>query len=319
MRSISKKTLLSLAAAEALQKWKESVGNDEGTTNEQRIQTKMASYNEAMKLYEADKKKNPKPSADEVWNLLPSSPPEAGNSFSNYSKATLRTALLSEQGFICAYCGSFIGDNQHVRLDHVIPKTLEINGVFDYDNLVAACSGGKYIWHKVIKGDTLASIAQQYGTNITTIRRLNELPNDQDLPVGLNVEVLIPVKMLEPHCDVKKGDEPHDIKPTDSDCQSHFEYSADGKIYGIGHSKEKAMATITTLGLNDNAYIKEKRRNQHRQFQKLLSLIHSPIVSKAQKKAILDKEKPTLTPEKLEEMIFVKQFWWKTLPYKGYD
>lgn len=68
--------------------------------------------------------------------------PSAKNAFS-----ALRSALLSEQGRLCAYCerGVHIGattDRTTVTIDHVEPKSKVKGRTFDFANLVATCDGG---------------------------------------------------------------------------------------------------------------------------------------------------------------------------------
>jgi uncharacterized protein (TIGR02646 family) len=263
--------------------------------------------------YEISKTKENKKehlSADIVWNLLPSSPAKDDNDF---SKAQLRTLLLEEQGYLCAYCGSLIENNNHVRGDHVTPKSLAIRRTFDYYNLVAACSGGDYIWHTINKSETLNNIAEKYATTVQFIKNLNPNLNFEEneiieVHIGTNREIAIDT--VFPHCDVKKADKEHSIKPTDSDCQAKFSYSADGKILGVDAA---AKMTIGVLGLNDNPFLIEKRRNIYIRFNTILKIISAPNIPKEQKKNILIKETNKTTGNKLEEMVFVKDYFWKTL------
>ncbi len=69
-----------------------------------------------------------------------------GARFSNLSseaKSELRSSLLAEQGFICAYCQERLELNSSsVRIEHVKPQSLNKNLELDYINLLACCSGG---------------------------------------------------------------------------------------------------------------------------------------------------------------------------------
>lgn len=251
-----------------------------------------------------------------TWKLLPSSPPQEEYS---YSKADLRRFLLNEQGAICAYCGSRILDNTNVRLDHIFPKSSKIEGTFDYHNITAACSGGEYIWHTINKGETLESIAKKYETEVDAIIRLNEGVYF-DEKVVIEVKIKVSVKM--PHCDVKKGNNYHPIKPTDESCQSKFKYSTKGEIESVELCEtqkpncnvylDDANKTICVLGLNDNQFILEKRRNILYSIDAFVKNIYkiSPLQLKdklLQKKSLLYQN-----TENLPEMVFVWEYFLNT-------
>jgi uncharacterized protein (TIGR02646 family) len=281
---------------------------------EQWKESKQAEIEEKCTAYEISKTKaNNKEhlSSDIVWNLLPSSPAKEGYDF---SKVKLRALLLEEQGYLCAYCGSLIENNPHVRGDHVTPKSLAIRRTFDYYNLVAACSGGEYIWHTINKSETLNSIAEKYATTVQFIKNLNPHLNfeeNESIEVHIGTDKEIAINTIFPHCDVKKADSEHAIKPTDSDCQAKFSYSIDGKTLAVG---EDAKMTIDVLGLNDNPFLIEKRHSIYLRFSQIFKIIAAPNIPKEQKKAISIKERDKTNGNRLEEMVFVKEFFWKTLP-----
>lgn len=55
-------------------------------------------------------------------------------------KAILRTSLLKEQGYLCAYCMSRLHDNHNeVKIEHYKPRNDE--NELDYNNLLAVCTG----------------------------------------------------------------------------------------------------------------------------------------------------------------------------------
>jgi uncharacterized protein (TIGR02646 family) len=247
--------------------------------------------------------------SEEVWSL-----------FRSPEKDLFRTALWKEQGAICAYCGSIIGDNTHVRLDHIIPKSLKIKDVFDYYNLVAACSGGEYVWHTVLQGETADAVAQKYGTDVSTIQRLN--PNMRietgalsiqtlnphlSFEMGIAIEVKIAVAARWTHCDVKKGDTQHDIKPTDFDCQTKFGYlKNNGEIIAISHLLE-ANQTIEVLGLN-TPLLKEKRLKMLFRINAFVKNIQKIAPSRLKDAIINKKQQLYSNPEKLPEMVFVTEY-----------
>ena len=79
-----------------------------------------------------------------LWDIFPSSR-SAINAPNEYSKADLRTAITSEQFYICCYCMAGIKANLlDTKMEHFLPKeTYKPTQVFDYQNLLAACNGGE--------------------------------------------------------------------------------------------------------------------------------------------------------------------------------
>lgn len=74
-----------------------------------------------------------------IWNSLRSSAhPE-----SHYSKAELKEALVTEQGFVCCYCNRSIDIDQQTEIEHILPKDKFKKHTFDYNNLLASCDSFK--------------------------------------------------------------------------------------------------------------------------------------------------------------------------------
>lgn len=78
-----------------------------------------------------------------AWYLLPSNEPEIPeDGITYFSKKMLKDALLEEQGGICAFCMAGLENNHHCTFDHLQPKENNPrNNTFDYQNLLACCSG----------------------------------------------------------------------------------------------------------------------------------------------------------------------------------
>lgn len=56
----------------------------------------------------------------------------------------LRESLLQEQGSLCCYCQQKISlENQTVTVEHLIPRVTDGTLLFEYNNLLASCLGGK--------------------------------------------------------------------------------------------------------------------------------------------------------------------------------
>lgn len=73
----------------------------------------------------------------------------------------LRTHLITQQNGICCYCGSLLkGDI--TRIEHLNPKSIYRDKVFDYENLFASCSGGSFFKEEYIvdeEDETIDTIA----------------------------------------------------------------------------------------------------------------------------------------------------------------
>lgn len=94
-------------------------------------------------------------------------------------KAILRTSLLKEQGYLCAYCMRRINDNHNeVKIEHYKPRNDE--NELDYSNLLAVCTGTSTSTKKerqhcdTKKGDTVLHIDPQ------KIEHINQLSYSND-------------------------------------------------------------------------------------------------------------------------------------------
>ena len=75
-------------------------------------------------------------------------------------KPAIRERLLTEQGYLCAYCMHRI-DEQHMKIEHWKPEAISSEAEkLDYHNMLAVCTGhlagedGKYDTCDSKKGDT---------------------------------------------------------------------------------------------------------------------------------------------------------------------
>lgn len=90
-------------------------------------------------------------------------------------KSNLKSSLLVEQHYACAYCMQKItADN--MKVEHFLPQSQYPNQVFDYQNLFAVCKGTEYGNHTC---DT------SKGSQLITVNPLNE-QHIQTLCYGLN-------------------------------------------------------------------------------------------------------------------------------------
>lgn len=147
----------------------------------------------------------------------------------NPEKKILRTSLVKEQGFICAYCCDAIEDTTSIVIEHFEPQRGKEGNQklsIDYNNLFACCSG--------IKTDK--------ETN-AQIRCCDEIKEDK--------------------FSTENGIMP--IKPTDTDgngfiCEQAFVYASIGAIIAKNTAyKEQAQHTLTLLNLN-NSELKRQRK-----------------------------------------------------------
>ncbi len=82
-------------------------------------------------------------SGNDIWDLLPSNPSkdEVEN---DYYKALLRTALITEQLYLCCYCHDAIqNEGSYAPIEHFLPKETYKDGTFKYTNLFVSCNGGQ--------------------------------------------------------------------------------------------------------------------------------------------------------------------------------
>lgn len=67
----------------------------------------------------------------------------------NMPKAVVRTQLLKEQGYLCAYCmRRLIDDHTKVKIEHYEPRN-SVNEL-DYNNLLAVCNGDVELQQKTL-------------------------------------------------------------------------------------------------------------------------------------------------------------------------
>jgi uncharacterized protein (TIGR02646 family) len=71
--------------------------------------------------------------------------PEVGIFY--YSKGQLKDELLKEQNNVCCYCNNSIVNDQNTSIEHLEPREGDniTERIFDYNNLLASCNGGRKI------------------------------------------------------------------------------------------------------------------------------------------------------------------------------
>ena len=97
-------------------------------------------------------------SANKIWDLM-------------LSKPILKRFLIIEQGFVCCYCGQRIFINEKTPIEHLAAKTKHKDKIFQYENLMASCSGSaKRIIHIVKENtETITTIANRYNIPINQL------------------------------------------------------------------------------------------------------------------------------------------------------
>jgi len=63
--------------------------------------------------------------------------------FDMMDKETIRTQLLKEQGYLCAYCMRKISNDATTTIEHLIPISLDGKQALNYKNMLACCDGGR--------------------------------------------------------------------------------------------------------------------------------------------------------------------------------
>lgn len=64
-----------------------------------------------------------------------------GADFDSMEKTELRSNLLKEQGYLCAYCMKRIRESRDIKIEHYVARNAE-NQLL-YDNLLAVCTGNE--------------------------------------------------------------------------------------------------------------------------------------------------------------------------------
>ncbi len=147
--------------------------------------------------------------------------------------ADLRKVLVSDQGFICCYCGRRIENDSNTVIEHLHPKSKYKSLALHFYNLLASCQGGsKATVHLVQEGENLIGIAAKYGVDVghlelvyVSIDELDYFQNKYDLEnlsVGERLVIFPRSTGQEQHCDTRKGNAEISIMPTDDDCEEKF-------------------------------------------------------------------------------------------------
>lgn len=224
----------------------------------------------------------------EIWKYLDNHKELNTSSTDSYSKNELKETLINEQGAICCYCGKRIENDHRSVLEHLNPKSIYKDSTYDYTNLLASCDGGKtYKIHHVKTGETLTSIANDYGVSeeylieiyvdvpkSKHIELLTKLYDIENLKAGDRLFIIPYLDAAYHHCDTKKKNQEISLQPTQPNIETHFKYLIDGKIdTTISPAVED---TVNKLGLNLPPLLVAERKKLVGQAKKL-------------RKAVLDK------------------------------
>jgi uncharacterized protein (TIGR02646 family) len=207
-----------------------------------------------------------------IWKYLDNHKELDPTGIDTYSKAKLRKSLLEDQGYICCYCGKRIENDSKTPIEHLNPKSTYKNRTYDYINLLASCNGGSsHKRHLVKTGETLASIARDYGVSeddlinnyidVDTsehIRQLTKLYDIENLKVGDRLFIIPKLNSIFQHCDTKKDRFKIVLQPIQSSIETHFSYLPDGTIDVSGNTTLKN--TVDTLGLNLPPFLLAERK-----------------------------------------------------------
>jgi uncharacterized protein (TIGR02646 family) len=64
------------------------------------------------------------------------------------ARGEVKQALMGEQGHLCAYCQQALEGNtfkigDKIVLEHFIPRDIDATKMYNFDNILASCTGGK--------------------------------------------------------------------------------------------------------------------------------------------------------------------------------
>lgn len=225
----------------------------------------------------------PNQTGKKLWKLIRS------------KRGELNAALRLEQDNICGYCceALFHEDSQidkEASIDHFLTKSAQdrvdkarafAERVFNYDNLIVSCDGGRtdvdtYIIRKNSNGDipTKEDIATELGIKVGKLNRLNPLAKYE-----LNEEIKYSRKDRL-HCDAFKDDSYLPIlNPTrEQNCWQLFNIERNSGLLKVAkHVKEPNTIelienTIVVLNLNVETLAEERKKR----FLLFESLIEAP-------------------------------------------
>lgn len=111
------------------------------TKKEEPVEFKNWKENEETKC--AIKRYTDNKDAQGLWDYFPSSPEKEDKKdldINYYSRAELKEYIASEQGYICCYCNCEIKEDlSNSNIEHLIPKSTNINLTLSYENLALSC------------------------------------------------------------------------------------------------------------------------------------------------------------------------------------
>lgn len=166
--------------------------------------------------------KNSEPEALKVWREK--NPGEGFSALTKEAKHALQLSLMDEQGYVCCFCGIYIGEvddtgnviptpvgdrpsHRAARVAHITPQAVSEAKVVEYGNLCISCPAASG-------------------------RPANEFC----------------------HCDKEQGNRTLEITPLQEDCISFFEFSLEGEITPNSNrddqGRDKSKKTIKALNLN---------------------------------------------------------------------
>ena len=258
--------------------------------------------------------RNKKVASQRIWRLL-----DRQNRL--FNKKKLRAHLIEEQGHLCCYCGRRVSlRSNHTVIDHLLPKSKYKEKTYDYANLLLSCMGGsRHIIHFLQNGESLESVAQDYGIRPEALKQINvsehqvevleESYDLSNLKEGDRLIVILKANGTRQHCDAKKRDLVLPVHPLRQDCASHFRYRAlDGRIEELN---EDAGESIANLGLNANPYLLQQRKNviteAYHKLQQLLQLFggDKEKFNQARQRLLRQYEVPNPKTGKLPPFAFV--------------
>jgi len=120
-------------------------------------------------------------------------------------KIPLKIKLVTEQGYLCCYCGKRIEIDPSTILEHLKCQNNYAELELCYNNILASCDGGQ--------GDRSGKSKKEK-------------------------------KHFPDHCDAKKDDHYLKLTPLDDDCEDRFTYGSDGRIYGENDDAQRAIEIL---------------------------------------------------------------------------
>jgi RNA polymerase-binding transcription factor DksA len=284
----------------------------------------LTKYDTALRQRYEDSTKEIKAIWEELGNaldemMLSDSESDVAKQLKEQINIELDQSLLAEQGSICCYCGKRIPENNVFVREHFKDKSGNQESVFNYENLFAACEGGKVtsfsigqsvqLAQEIIQINSIADVVKilRHYRQKVIVEDVQNHPKNKNRTFGKGDKIYFP---NPPHCDTAKGNKSDEIvNPSmQKDCEYWFYYLSDALLNVRveayeGIQKDLVEKTISLLNLDERPLITNRfRRLAYDKGQQKVDALQ-PIIDAAE----TNEERKDILKNIIEEDIYAKK------------